>query len=314
MLRIPYEKLALDYAGQLQQLKNRGLIIENEEKALHLLENISYFRLSGYWYPMLATPKSSHVFKPGSSFTTVFKLYCFDKELRKLVLNELEKIEIAIRAKIIYILSHRYGPFWFDDSSLFVNRSKWEITLNRFREDCQKSDEEFIKSFRRKYSDPIPPSWMILEISSFGNLSSLYKNLKPSLAKREIAAHFGLDDTTFSSWLHNMAYIRNVCAHHSRLWNRRMGVTPKIPLTPSQTWLMQTAKPNPIPGRPDILLNSKVYFLLSMIIYLLNTINPQHSFKEKFLVLLKKYPNIDISAIGFPPEWKSEIIWKENTP
>jgi len=68
------------------------LIIRDEAKALHLLENISYYRLSGYWYPMLATPKDNHCFKPHSHFNTAFKIYCFDRELRKLVLGELEKI------------------------------------------------------------------------------------------------------------------------------------------------------------------------------------------------------------------------------
>src|SRR4030042_5685904 len=117
MPRVPYNKPALDYAGQLKQLKDRGLIVENDAKALHLLEYISYFRLSGYWYPMLASPKSDKIFKPESRFNNVFKLYCFDRELRKLVSGELEKIEIAVRAKMIYVLSHSNGPFWFRDSN-----------------------------------------------------------------------------------------------------------------------------------------------------------------------------------------------------
>jgi abortive infection bacteriophage resistance protein len=63
--RVPYTKSALTYAGQVEILKSRGLLIEDEFKAEHLLKNISYYRLSGYWYPMLAYPKSAHRFKPG---------------------------------------------------------------------------------------------------------------------------------------------------------------------------------------------------------------------------------------------------------
>ena len=111
MAKVPYTKPAFLYADQLQQLKTRGLIVENDAKALHLLEHISYYRLSGYWYPMLALPKTGHIFKPGSKFNDVFKLYCFDRELRKLIQGELEKIEVAIRSKMIYLLSHRYDPF-----------------------------------------------------------------------------------------------------------------------------------------------------------------------------------------------------------
>ena len=118
MPKVPYNEPALDYSGQLKRLKHRGLIIENEAKALHLLENISYFRLSGYWYPMLAHPKSEKTFKPGSSFNQAFGLYCFDRELRKAISGELEKIEIAIRAKMIYTLSHAFGPFWFHNREL----------------------------------------------------------------------------------------------------------------------------------------------------------------------------------------------------
>ncbi|MDF2456208.1 MAG: protease [Cytophagaceae bacterium] len=99
MARIPYTKPSLTYADQLQQLKDRGLIIESEEKALHLLENISYYKLSGYWYPMLAQPKSLHRFKEEASFNTAFKIYCFDREFRRLILSELEKIEVAIERK-----------------------------------------------------------------------------------------------------------------------------------------------------------------------------------------------------------------------
>src|ERR1051325_7182906 len=112
MSKAPYNKPAFTYEQQLQQLRLRGLNALNDAKTLHLLEVISYYRLSGYWYPLLAD-KQQHTFKQDANFETAFKLYCFDKELRKLVLTELEKIEIGIRAKMVYILSHQHGPFWF---------------------------------------------------------------------------------------------------------------------------------------------------------------------------------------------------------
>jgi len=123
MNKVPYTKQALTYAAQLEQLKDRGLIFANEPKALHLLEVISYYRLSGYWYPMLID-KQNHKFKPNSSFETVFNIYKFGRELRFLILRELEKIEVAVRAKMIYILSHSKGPFWYVDSVNFANPVK----------------------------------------------------------------------------------------------------------------------------------------------------------------------------------------------
>jgi abortive infection bacteriophage resistance protein len=307
MPRVPYTKPALSYADQLQQLKDRGLIVESDTKALHLLENISYYRLSGYWYPMLAAPKTAHIFKPGSSFNNAFKLYCFDRELRKLILGELEKIEVAIRAKMIYELSHRHGSFWYTNSSHFRNPANHGTTLSKIGVEYNRSDEKFIVDFKRKYSDPMPPSWMMLELTSFGSLSMLYKNLSGTHDRRDIAHYFGLDDTTFESWLHSIVYVRNVCAHHSRLWSRVMRITPAIPGSPRYTFLNHTIIYDPTTGRPTN--NNRTYFLLSMLIYWLNIINPKHTFKNKLFRLLKSYPMVDVRAMGFPANWETEPIW-----
>src|ERR1700741_852307 len=118
MSKVPYAKPVLSYTDQLEQLKSRGLKVEDENKASHLLEVISYYRLSGYWYPLLAD-KKNHVFKTDATFNTAFKLYCFDRELRQMVMAELEKIEVAIRAKMTYILSQKHGSFWFQQAALF---------------------------------------------------------------------------------------------------------------------------------------------------------------------------------------------------
>lgn len=140
---------------------------------------------------------------------------------------------------------------------------------------------------------------MIMEIASFGTLSILYSNLLPGQAKRKIAAYFGLADSVFSSWLHSIVYIRNICAHHSRLWNKVLGVRPLMPRSPHNTFI-------PIPASGT----QQVYFILSMINYLLNTVNPNHSFIPRFKELLNRYPMVDIKAMGFPAEWENEILWK----
>lgn len=305
---IPYSKPALTFQAQLQQLKNRGLVIEDEAKALFLLENISYYRLSGYWYPMLAQPKSSHLFKSLSSFNQAFSLYCFDRELRQLVNAELEKIEVAIRAKMIYVMSHQFGPFWFMSPVLFKKGSRLTETLSKLTKEFGRSQDDFIIAFKAKYANPLPPSWILFEISSFGALSNIYDNLKGRRAKREIAQYFGLDDTTFSSWVHAIVYIRNICAHHSRFWNRKLSIQPIIPLTPINQWLAETTTTNTITGVSSNI-NNKAYYILSMIIYLLNTVNPNHKFKDRVFALFAKYSNVDPVALGFTPDWKNEPLW-----
>lgn len=210
---------------------------------------------------------------------------------------------------MIYILWHKHGAFWINNETLFSNKSKFSLTINKLKEENSRSDEEFIKAFNRNYSDPFPPACMILEISSFGNLSSIYNNLKPGHDKREIANYFGVDDSTFASWLHSFTYVRNLCAHHSRLWNKKLGISPKLPLKPRFHFISVSTLSNPKEGQPPLLVNNKPYFLLCMIIYLLNIINPKNTFRTKLFRLFKKYPAVDVKAMGFPEGWESEIIW-----
>lgn len=292
-----YNKPALTFEEQLIQLEERGLTIENKDKALHLLQNISYYRLSGYWYPFLEEPKSAHLFKKEASFEQGFKLYCFDRELRKLIMGELEKIEIAVRTQLIYQLSHKHGAYWFLEKAIFRDLEKLRKTVSKIRTETNRSQEDFIDNFSKKYTQKLPPSWMTLEVTSFGVLSSLYSNLQKD--KRGIANYFGLDDKTFSSWLHTLLYVRNICAHHSRLWNKKLRISPIIPKSPRKTFLTTSAN------------NDKVYYILSMVIYLLNTINPNHSFRMRLNDLFDKYPSVDLKALGFSDKWKEEELWKE---
>lgn len=297
MKKVPYNKPALTYADQLAQVKFRGLIIPDEEEFLSLLELKSYYRLSGYWYPLLAD-KQNHIFKLGSSFETAFSIYKFDRELRQLVTNEMEKIEIAVRAKMIYILAHNFGPYWYTNSNLFVNKKRHAETINKITDEFNRSDAQFIRAFKKKYSDPLPPCWTAFEIISFGSLSKLYNNFKPGKSKRELAHWFGLDDKSFGSWLHSLVYVRNVCAHHSRLWNRVMRIQPAYPTAPLNQWLKNSS-----------VHNNRTYYILSIIVYLLQSLDNGHTLVEDLKILLTKYDNIYPVAMGFPPDWEQELLW-----
>jgi abortive infection bacteriophage resistance protein len=193
--------------------------------------------------------------------------------------------------------------------SKFPNPVKHADTLSKIVIEYSRSDEEFVKAFKTKYSETMPPSWMMFEVSSFGTLSSLYSCLQPSRDKRLIAQYFGLSDKVLSSWLHSIVYLRNICAHHARLWNREMQIQPIIPRNPHHQFITQTKYFSPITGEL-LLLNNKTYFILSMIIYLMNTINPKHTIQSKLKALLSQYSNIDTRAMGFPETWQTETFWK----
>jgi abortive infection bacteriophage resistance protein len=265
-----------------------------------LLEHIGYYRLSRYWYSLLTSPKASHQFKEHASFNTAFKLYCFDRELRQFVLGEIEKIEVAVKAQMIHVLSHAHGPIWYFDQNKFnIHKDNHTTTLRKLLEDYHQSREDFVMAFRNNYSDPYPPSWIIMDVASFGRVSSLYKDLRGGRSKRAIADHFGLDDSTMASWLHCLVYLRNICAYQSRFLNREFGIALQIPHKPGKAWLVYTA------GQMSRsrLQNNRAYVVLSIILYFLQTVNPKNTFVRKFRRLLEKYPNIDIKAMGFQPDW-----------
>ena len=293
-----FDKPPLNYDDQIQLLKSRGLSIQDEDKALHILQVISYYRLSGYWFPLLED-KVNHKFKSNTEFETAFNLYKFDREFRLLILGELEKIEVAVRSQMIQQLSLKISPFWFEHVSQFKKAHVHKKTIDKISDELKRSDEEFILKFKEKYQNEFPPSWMTLEVTSFGSLSVLFSALNPGRAKRDIANYFGLNERTFQSWLHSIVYLRNVCAHHSRLWNRDIRVKPQIPDNPKKQWLKNSE-----------IENDKVYFLLSMILYLIQTINPKNSITSRFKSLLTKYPNVDVKAMGFPDNWEEESLWK----
>ena len=125
-------------------------------------------------------------------------------------ITELEKIEVAVRTQTAYILSSQWDGYWFTDAFHFNNSVRHAKILSKIDEEYQLSDEEFVKAFKSKYSDPFLPSWITMEMSSLDTLSILYNNLLPGRVKWSIAAYFGLPDTVFASWLHSIVYIRNI--------------------------------------------------------------------------------------------------------
>ena len=309
--KVPYQKPFISCKDQIVQLKSRGLIIDDELKPQHILDKIGYYRLSGYWFPLLANPKTNHRFKPESNFSTAFKLYCFDNELRKLIFSELIKIEIAIRAKIVHVLSEKYDPFWYLNRQLFSEKDDHEEIISEFKEMYKRSDEQFIIHFKKRYSNELPPSWMIFEVATFGKLSKLFSILNVSNEKKEISHYYGIEENVFSSWLHALVYVRNICAHNTRLWNRILSITPQVPLTLGNDWIKITSQYNTI-RHEDVPINNRVYFILCIIRYLLLTINPQSNFNFKIKSLLDKYLIVDKRALGFTDLWEDEALWKDS--
>lgn len=211
---------------------------------------------------------------------------------------EMEKIEISIRTQLSLIMGDESGIYWFEDSLNFKDATRHAGLLANLEAELRRSDDEAIIDFQHKYSNAFPPSWMTFEVSSFGTLSMMYKWLNAGHARRKVARFYGLTDTVMESWLHSIVYVRNICAHHSRLWNRQLSINA---LVPRKTHL-------PFINIPKD--TRRVYYIMSIILYLLQTVNPGNTFAARFKTLLAKYPNVDVSAMGFPSNWQEEALWK----
>lgn len=282
---------------QIQLLKDRGLLITDERFANHYLNNISYYRLSAYMLSFQKFGVPGHTFMPWATFERVLDLYVFDRELRLTVMDAIERIEVAFRCRIIYEYSLRYGNNWYEDPQHYTQGH--DNLQKKVKEQIRLTKEVFIQHYKGKYNDPVnPPAWMTLEVLSFGQLSILFKNLKTSDAKKAIGDHFGVHHELLVSWIEHLAYIRNICAHHSRLWNRILTVKASLPKITADQWLTYP------PQKAD-----KLYLSLCITKYLLKRINPTSTFPGRLRALFCKHPELDMSAMGFPLNWKSDTFW-----
>ena len=300
-----FEKPPFTIEQQIERLKERGLIIFPEDNANHYLSHISYYRLGEYWYAM-QSDKENHVFKKNSKFKDVIALYEFDGELKIILFDVIGKIEISLRTKLIYHLSHEFNPWWFQNFDLFQDSKELVKTLANLTDELERSraKEPSIKNHFNKHKDDLrfPPSWKSLEQTSFGSLSKLYGNLKNTIKSKDaIAKEYGAVNHTFlPSWLQSIAQIRNYCAHHSRLWNKNLPGCPKLLPKPPFNWILDAPKQHEF---------QKIYVHLCIMKYLLDRIQPDNVFSEKLKTLFKKYPNVDSNALGMKFNWQEELLW-----
>lgn len=297
-----YEKKETTIEAQIALLKSRGLLIEPDDNAAHYLSHISYYRLGEYWHSMQSN-KETHKFKPNSKFSDVIALYSFDRGLRLLLFDVIEKLEISLRTKLIYHLSHEVDPWWFQNFELFTDSKALVKTLSNLEAELERSKDATIKHHKKKYKEDgrFPPAWKSLEQTSFGALSKLYGNLKHTVKSKDIIAKElgAVNHTYLPSWLQTIAQIRNYCAHHSRLWNRNLPGNPKLLSKPPHAWVADVPKQN-----------QRLYVHLCIMKYMLNIVQPENRFTKKLLKLFKKYPNVDPNALGMKPDWQKEPLWK----
>ena len=282
-------------------LKGRGLVIANETQAENYLWNIGYFRFSAYLQPLYKEPKANNIFKNNATFEQALNMYRFDRKLRMMIFNEIEKIEVAIRSALVNIISNGFADiFWMTNPIYFYNVNVFNNCLEIINTEIGRTKEEFIIHFQNTYSDTYPPAWMITEILPLGVLGSIYRNINNYSLRKKVAKHFGLSTNIFESWILNLAILRNLCCHHARVWNKDLVVRPILPQSVIHPWIDAS--------KTDI---KRVYIRICMIKYLLFTVSPKSTFTNKVKTLIADYPTIDIRAMGFKPDWETEPLWAQ---
>ncbi len=280
-------------------LRSRGLAISDEARAKEYLRHIGYYRFSAYLFPLLTTPKENHVFKSGSTFDNALDMYRFDRHLRLLMFNQIEKTEVAVRSSIVNITSRETGnPFWMTDPTCFYDAKQFVKTKQLIDTELAKSREEFIEHFRNTYSEPYPPAWMLAEILPLGVLTKIYENIKSNQIRKKIAQEFSLNVPVFMSWMTIITVTRNNCCHHSRVWNRTFALRALTMRRMTRPWISTNVN------------QQKVYFSLCIIKYFLDIISPKNDMTSKLQSLLSGYPTIDINAMGFSMSWEQEALWQ----
>ena len=302
MLR-PFTKPATTVTQQIAHLQAQGMCISDIGQAEHWLRYVSYYRLSAYWLPF-EHPKGAPGprFIAGTAFDTVVALYDFDRRLRLLVLDAIERIEVAIRGSWAYELAQRFGPHGYLDPAHYLDPQKFQDNLSRLSRDVASSPETYIEHYRQTYSSPaMPPVWMVAEMMSFGQLSRWYSSLRDRALRNAIARPLGLPEVVLVPLVKHLSTIRNSCAHHARLWNRGFLLRMRLPLHPAD---LATTLEAPAASAP-----ARLYNALVLITYLLKQVAPASSWRDELTALLASHPTNDLAAMGFPSSWQTRPLW-----
>jgi len=305
-----YSKPALSNADLLARWQAKGLAISQLADAERALLFIGYFRLRGYALVLMHSTPGGRFFKPGVSFNDILARYEFDRDLRRITLGQLERVEVAFRTVISNQMANQYGPFWYlnypqqvlGHSTGYQGQSE-AFPIGSFLGDVERetrrSKDLFAQHFYSKYTEPLlPPSWLMAECVSFGKWSKLYKHLQKAdpahpNPKKAVAKVFGLAVPLLESWLHALSILRNICAHHGRVWNRKFGYRPEID---------QRIKPH--------FTNQQSYYCLAVVMRLFSrVVDVQDEWPVRLMDLFKAHPAMAPSDLGFPPGWEADPLW-----
>lgn len=294
-----YCKSWLSYSDQVALLQKRGLIVADSAVAAAFLSHVNYYRFSGY---CLAFESARHTFVPGTTFEQIQASYEFDRMLRDLITEALEVIELDVRTRVAHHFGQAHGPFGHTNPAKFYRDFDHPGWIAKLHEEAERSRDLFVKHYRATYAGfPDMPIWIATEVMSFGALSQMFKGmLRPD--QKAVATSYGRQPKDLVSWLHHMVYVRNLCAHHSRLWDRIWSIKPDIP--PGKDW-----------SPPLLNGNNRLFATLLILCCMLGKCPTMSVFtddwRKRVEDLLAKPPTAPNAAalLGLSTNWNSHPCW-----
>jgi len=276
------------------------------ETALPYLTQVGGYRMKGYWYHW--QDPTTKRFRDGSNFDAVIERYEFDRELRRITGDALERIELMVRSTISNVMSGHEGPHWFMKNELFtssrsgadaVHGPRDSLMVRAAREVARMHRKPFIRHYVEHYDDPpLPPSWALCECLSFGTWSAAYPALANADYRKKIGRRFRVEDPdVLTSWLHAFSVMRNTVAHHGRLIGAQTGVTPRE----YRRRGLRFDKPQ-----------ARTFFVVATVInYVCQGIHRGPRWKADLQAIFAKYPNVPIfGGLGFPTDWQDRPGWR----
>ncbi len=316
-----FAKPPMSHEQLVDRLLERGLLVPDRARALRYIRHLGYYRLSPYTIPF-QQDRARHTFQQGTAFDDVLDLYVFDRQLRLHCLDALERVEVAVRAALTDHMSTTYGDaHWYTDASHFSHRQRHAALLDAVRVAVRKrlagmpeternaihhpsALEHYLTTYR---SPELPPSWLTLESLTIGQLAGLYRNLRLRSDRTAVAASVGLTDPVLSSWLQVYVRVRNICAHHGRLWNVGLGVYPAIPKSASVSWLDRRES---LPQHS----RQRLYPVLVSLQSVLDSVSPRSRWAHRLHGLLAGRPEMNFRGMGVPFDWASDRFWSRHLP
>ena len=313
--RMKYQKPHALLSQQVQTLASRGLIIDDQVSAEHYLSIIGYYRLSSYCYRFEDSPvegKRSHKFLPGTSFQDIVRIYVFDQKLRSLMLEALERFENYARSVWSHEMSAILGSHPHMDSGNFSNQEEYFKSLVHLIEESKRAERntEEIQHYSSSYSEPfLPPIWIIVSIMSFGELFRWIKNTKNQPVKNKVAKLLGMPNTqVFEGVSRVLTTVRNICAHHGRLWDRRLNT--KLPYITKGLKVPMVSRQATCGGDEAA---PQLFNVIVVLAHIMVWINSDSSWPKRIATLVSTNLNErEQKIMGFPKDWALNPFWGLN--